>query len=41
MLLKSEVPTLKTVFELAKLVELNIMEEQVHTIAPLTKSTTT
>jgi hypothetical protein len=38
MLLKSEAPTLKTVFEL---VELNIVEEQVHAIALMTKSTTT
>jgi hypothetical protein len=41
MLLKSDAPTLKTVFELAERVELNIVEEQVRAIAPLTKSTTT
>jgi hypothetical protein len=41
MLLKSEAPTLKMVFELAELVKLNIVEEQVRAIAPLTKSTTT
>jgi hypothetical protein len=41
MLLKSEASTLKTVFKLAELVELNIMKEQVRVIASLTKSTTT
>ncbi len=39
MLLKSETPTLKAVFELAELVELNIVGEQVRAIAPMSKST--
>jgi hypothetical protein len=38
MLLKSETPTLKVVFELAELVELNIVGEQVRAIAPMSKS---
>jgi len=41
MLLKSETPTLKAVFELVKLVELSIVEEQVRAIAPMSKSTAT
>jgi hypothetical protein len=41
MLLKSDAPTLKTMFELAERVELNIVEEQVRAIGPLIKSTTT
>jgi hypothetical protein len=41
MLLKSDAPTARTVFKLAERVELNIVEEQVRALAPLTKSTTT
>ncbi len=37
MLLQAESPTLRKVFELAELVELNIVEEQVRAIAPLSR----
>jgi hypothetical protein len=38
MLLKLKTPTLKAIFELAELVELNIVEKQVSAIAPMSKS---
>src|SRR5450759_4829774 len=37
MLLQAKSPTLRKVFELAELAELNIVEEQVHAIAPLSR----
>src|SRR5450759_4796937 len=37
MLLQAESPTLRKVFELVELVELNIVEEQVRAIAPLSR----